>query len=99
MGPYCGHFQLHLQSWPTGWIGTCPIQFTIAMNHEDCHSKFLNRSSDAKVITGQSEDLFPLSLCGHKGPPLCVLLNQSHSTICLFGVCAKQQALLPLKSR
>lgn len=37
------------------------------VNHEHCHFKFQNRSRDAKVMKGQSEDLVSL-LSDHIGP-------------------------------
>ena len=59
------------------WIRNALIRLAVVNNHDDCHVKFENRSSNARVVRGQSEH--SLSLQTNRGvyssDPIAVLLK------------------------
>ena len=59
------------------WIRIALIRLAVVNNHDDCHVKFENRSSNARVVRGQSEH--SLSLQTNRGvyssDPIAVLLK------------------------
>jgi hypothetical protein len=87
MGPYCGHFQLHILTFLTlERLGNCLIQLAFVY-HEDFHFKFQNWSGDVKVIRGHSGDYF-LFERSHRSSQLCLQFEhivQSHRNTSLFG--------------
>lgn len=75
MWPNCVHAQLQqTKLWPWDQLGNCLIALAIA-NHKDCHVDHENRSSDAKVVKGQSEDSLSLQLITHRPLPIVLIIE------------------------
>ena len=83
MWPNCVHAQLQqIKLWPLDQLGNCLISLAIA-NHKDCHVNHENRSSDAKVVKGQSEDSLSLQLITQT-PPNCADYR-TYDGVCPIG--------------
>ena len=64
---YFGHFQIYRHFQQLDQLQSCLIHLAIAMNPKDCHFKFQNCNSDAKVKS--SKWRFSYSLNDYMDPP------------------------------